>query len=707
LLLEEDAAGLREQVADTLYIVSMLEGLHEGRFTGFVQGLLWLTSGWLEEAGSEVGELPLARWVHAELPAISERYSRAFADVDPGLDEAMAAAYRVLRDIVSSREVEGDAPGLNVEASRTILADAVATLALQIPDMVYYFDTPVRSRIIDQIGTCIGLVADVDEAGQPTMSRAQFDGCIEGMLRLADGEIRNPELSGNVEGPFTDDALRRELGIPPWQRVNYGVGYLQERLANGCQAPADALPNPLEWSVLATTMAWLAEHAPGYFLNRENEARIARMRGIGERLVLDLARQAECRAASRDGDMISRVMRDYDQALRDLDQGIERAEQDFRATRLQPGADVSLAAGAAQRTAYRPEDLLIGPCDSGAFCDMTGELSATRALIGLFPDEYLVADQAGMGRIEICYRNMEWVQRRSELVRPDDENVANYYGRLGFDLLGRYVEGDRSADIFGFRFTSPDEYHYLFAQASEEILQDSCPVEWVGSRVVTPLREKRAGIVPDRLTYLASARNQPSRLLQNNWDRGAEWRDWFVTGLGVTPLDLPGAGSITTRLDQHLQSLYQVEQAEVYQRVFLPNARNADGEDVSLFDEMSRVSANKAVMHMLMMLFYPASLLDSDQIRTAMNGDAGLLDGRILRRFREQDTALATVRALARERLNDFREAWAAQPAEVLGQGSISPSVTYAVNRLNVLYRRLVTSSPGALQQPEAQPMAE
>jgi hypothetical protein len=188
-------------------------------------------------------------------------------------------------------------------------------------------------------------------------------------------------------------------------------------------------------------------------------------------------------------------------------------------------------------------------------------------------------------------------------------------------------------------------------------------------------------------------------LLQNNWDTGAEWRDWFVTGLGVTPLYLPGPGNITTRLDQHLQLLYQAEQAEVYQRVFLPNARNADGEDVSLFDEMSQVSMNKAVMRMLMMLFYPASLSDSDAIRMAMNGQAGLLDGRILRRFREEDTALTKVNALAHERLYAFRQAWAEQPGEVLRQGSIPPSVAYAMNRLNVLYRQLVMPGTETLQE--------
>ncbi len=126
------------------------------------------------------------------------------------------------------------------------------------------------------------------------------------------------------------------------------------------------------------------------------------------------------------------------------------------------------------------------------------------------------------------------------------------------------------SDIFGFRFTGSEEHHYLFAQASAEVLDDSCPVEWVGSRIVTPLREDRGGIVPNRLTYLAAARKLPSRLLQSNWDRGAEWRDWFVTGIGVEPLEVPPPAEILTRLNQHLQALYQAEQQEIYQRIMLP-----------------------------------------------------------------------------------------------------------------------------------------
>ena len=146
--------------------------------------------------------------------------------------------------------------------------------------------------------------------------------------------------------------------------------------------------------------------------------------------------------------------------------------------------------------------------------------------------------------------------------------------------------------------------------------------------------------------------------MQNNWDQGAEWRDWFVTGIGVAELDVSPGQDILVRLNQHLQTMYQEEQAEVYRRVLIPNARNSEGDDVSLFTEMSQVSINKAMLRLQLMLFYPQALLSSDAIRGAITGDAGLLDGRIFSRFREDNVALIAVNSIAAERLKTLREAW-------------------------------------------------
>ena len=160
---------------------------------------------------------------------------------------------------------------------------------------------------------------------------------------------------------------------------------------------------------------------------------------------------------------------------------------------------------------------------------MNDELKSTPALIGVFPGHYLGADQAGLGKIGICYDNISWVQRHSEPTRLDDPNVADYYGRLSFDLIGRYVEDGVVLNVLGSNFISPDEYHYLFAEASDEVLNDRCPEEWVGSKIMTKLNSDNIfRIVPDRLTYLASARSQPSQIITTNWSRGADWRAWVV-----------------------------------------------------------------------------------------------------------------------------------------------------------------------------------
>jgi len=683
---------------DILYLASLIDGLQDGRYIDFSIGLLSVTSRLLASTESTSVTLSLVEWLVSELPAISALHAVDFASVDPRLNTVMNISHSLLRDIALSEDTPVD-----VAAARILLADVVAQLALLIPDMAFYFDTPVRSKIIEEVNICISIAVNLDDDNIANMTRNQFDACMTTLLQLADSEIRLAELSGNINGPFTADTLRRELSVAPWQRINYGIGYLHDRYSTACQAPANSLPNPLEWAVLATTMAWFAETAPVYFQTPENEVRLAAMRTVGEQLVMSLAEQTGCLAESGAGinDPISRGMADYELALRALESGINSAEADFRDQHLRPESDARLDSDATQGTGYRPDNLVIEPCNKQAVCEMSGSLSTTRALIGLFPDEYLIAEQTGMGQIEICYRNMEWVKRRSELVRPDDENVANYFGHLGFDLVGRYIEKDQASEIFGFRFTSPQEQHYLFAQTSDEVLSDSCPVEWVGSRVVTPLREKRNGIVPNRLTYLAAARKLPSRLLQNNWDRGAEWRDWFVTGIGVTPLEVPPAADISTRLNQHLQSLYQAEQTEIYQRLLLPNIRNSQGDEISLFSETSDVSISKSLMRMQMMLFYPQSLTAKDDIRRSIIGDDGLLEGRTLHRLREQNIALTSVGDIARQRLDNLRNAWVKQPEAIRRQGSTSASLTHALTRINILYRQFFTAPPEPLQEIE------
>jgi hypothetical protein len=684
--------GERQEAAAFLRLATLVDGLHERRYFAFTNGLLSVVAELLDRFADEPGAPSrVGSWLANHLPGISANYSRAFAAVDPRLNSAVAAAFDVLQNML-----RGSPDRVPSGELRKQLADAAAQLALLIPDLAFYFELPVRDPIAGELDACTAMMARRDIDGSPAMTRVLYDDCQESLVALADQESRAPAIAGDPDGPFGTTQLQRELSVTAGQRINYGIGYLHERYSTGCEAPSRPLPNPLEWATLATLMAWFAEQSPLYFQTPENEARLLRMRAIGFDMLHTVAEQVDCFSGSGAtvNDPVSRSIVVYREALAALNTGLDRAVQGFRQRLLAPGADIALQLDATQPTAYRPVDLPIGPCDPENICEMTQNLSSTRALLGLFPDTYLVADQAGFGNIEICYQNMQWVERRSEAVRAGDTNVANYYGHLAFDLVGRHVRDGSSSEVFGFRFTSPGEHHYLFAAATDEVLEDSCPMEWIGSRIVTPLRESRGGIVPNRLTYLAAPRMLPSRLLSNNWDRGAEWRDWFITGIGVESLALEQPADISSEVTQFLQSLYRAEQAAVYDSMLRPESGRDDFEIESQFEEVMALSTAKAMIRTQIMLFYPQELTRSDEIRGAVAGQAGLPDESVLARSREAGVPVSSIVANAVQQLDRFEAEWRRQAEATLRGGSVASSLAHALMRLNALYQSYFAPPP-------------
>jgi len=628
---------------------------------------------------------PIARLLSELLPLLSNAYAGEFSEVDPRINASLATAFDAVQYL---QGLELD-PGRLV-ALRRNMGDAIAQLVLLIPDMSYYLDQPVRRRIADEVDACISIEAARSQPGAAAFSREQFDGCMNSLVEISAIQVNREELSGDSDGPFGTEQLSRELMMPPWQRINFSLGYLHDRFPTACELSPQPLPNPLEWSNLATMVTWLARQEPVYFQTPENEALVLQLRQQGLDLLKDMAQQVDCISGEGTGinDPIRRSLAHYRLALDQLVAGIREAELAFRANRLKPGADVVLHGDASQRTAYRSEDLVIGPCDPLRICEMAGQLEATRALIGLFPDPYLIADQTGLGTVEICYQNVQWVNRRDVPVRPDDPHVANYFGHLSFDLVGRFREGTATRNIFGSNFISPDEYHYLFAAATDEVRDDNCPTEWVGTKIVTTL-DARDGIriVPDRLTYLAGARKKPSEIIESNWSRGAEWRDWFVTGLGVTPYEYPADETFPEQVNQHLRKLYQSEQAMIYAALLRPQTRGSGAVAVeSLMDLQEELTARKALVRSYMNLFYSDSMIDSDEIRGSLEGHGSLLDAAILRRFRESNVAVSSINETGISRLELFQSNWNRQPESVRRSGSIASGVAHAVIRLNALY---------------------
>jgi hypothetical protein len=713
-----------------LVLAGALSGLYQGRYLPFVESLLWVATEMLvrehtrltlleeepvqapsrfppakivlerlpgeeEPLQEEPYSSPLPLALSELLPAVSNAFATEFSTVDPRINAGLATVFEVAQHFQAGQQ---DPDRLRILLSET--ADVVAQLVLLVPDMSYYFDQPVRQAVAEEIASCINRVstgAELDEAG--------FNTCMQNLAGSTGALISTAELAGDPDGPFGTEQLRRELMLNPWQRINFILGYLQDHYSITCEAFPEPLPNPLEWATLVSVIDWFARQSPQHFRTDENEQKILQLQAGGRALLSSLSQRLDCISGAGAGgvnDPLVRGLADYRDALNEMVGGLREAELAFRAERLKPGADIVLNGAPDQRTAWRPELLLIEPCEPRFVCEMTGQLAASPALIGKFPAQYLVADQSGLGAVEICYDNVQWVSRRSERVREDDPHVANYFGRLSFDLIGRFREGDEAVEVFGFNFISPDEYHYLFGANTGEVLDDFCPVEWVGSKIVTPLGNERiVRVVPDRLTYLASARTRPSELFANNWDRNQQWRDSIVAGQGARPHEYESDSAISERVERHLQGLYKAEQAVLYSALFTPAPRTWRRRAASLNDMLAVLDARKAVLSSYINVLYPQFMVDSDHVRASLEGHDALLDESVLRRFRQEGVATSSLHETGLARMEDLNAWWNQQPDTMRRTGNVASSMAHAMARLAELYHDFFVEPPA----PEVEPL--
>jgi len=721
--------------ADAAYLLSLadaVEGLYEGRYLAFTESVLWVSASLLASeipklvqkeplAGASLprpprivletlpGEAeplpdtqpyrsPLPELLSEWLPAVSSGLGKDFDAVDPRLNTGLASAFDVVQYL---RSGEGDPDQL--ASLRFGIADAVAQFVLLVPDMDFYFSQPVRRDISAEINICVSRAASRDEEGGLALGRDEFDECFRNLAGLALEAVSTFELSGDPDGPFGAEQLRRELLLPPWQRINYVLAYLLEEFTPGCEAPDEELANPLEWSGLVTVLTWFARQSPVYFDASEYGELVDLLRQQGRSLIAELGRQIEC-IARADGGVnppALRALSAYGESFNSLVSDLREAQLEFRSEHLQPGSDIMLSEGGEQPTSWRKENVLIGPCDARYICQMESKLEAAPELLALFPGHYRVAEQAGMGEMEICYDNVQWVSRRAEPVRENDPHVANYFGRFSFDLFGRFVERDGATNVFGFNFIGEKEHQYLFGAADENVLNDRCPADRVGQKIVTPIGKTQAiRVVPDRLTYLTAARTLPSDLMERNWNQNDNWQARFIAGQGVRRLEVQADPGFSERLDRHLAGLYSEQQAALYDEMLTPVGRSWRGAPDSLHQKLSRLTTLKALLRACVNLFHPLFLIDSDEIRGLLEGSGALLDESMVRRARQDGVPAQTLVADGIPRVQAMRIAWERRPEAVLRTGSVSTSLVHAVIRLEALYRDFF--APNAPVPPEA-----
>lgn len=561
------------------------------------------------------------------------------------------------------------------------LADSYARLALFAPDLAFYLDQPVRERVRRVIAIC-----NPDPLLIGPLPRDVFERCARNLEEVLASGLGSEELVGGAQGPFAAEFLRRELGLVSWQRAAYLDGHLNWQLEAQCQAPEWV--NVLEWSLLADHLVRWVSQRPVFFTG-------SGWRDTVDRLVAQMRAQAaahvewiDCvtgRGSSR-RDPVIRLLARHRAALGEVQGLLRQARVAFYEDNTRPGADIDLDGPADQVTAYRPQNLLIGPCPEANSCGARVELPVSRALLGMFPNAYLLADQIGMGELRLCYDRVRWVERSMEPARRQAIKVANYFGRLSFELVGTFRDGADDLTVFRHRLTDNEARHYLFAADDEALLDQDCPIDRVGSAVASNLPEGHPGLVPNRLTYFTSTPTTPEAELLSNWDQGAEWRDWFVTGRHIDRIQAANPAAMEVAVQAELADLVaRRERQLVSPLINPPRAGDAD----AVVAAMSRVADTAAQLRRVVELHYPRIIRQHAPVRAMLAGQAGLITRDRVRLLRDEGVAAGRMPALGLERAQRLRNAWLELPESLREQGQRAPEIDYSLERLSKLQREM------------------
>lgn len=577
-------------------------------------------------------------------------------------------------------ELLGDAAGYMASPERATqsavseLADAYARLALFAPDLAFYLDQPVREPVRRAVSSC-----NTDPLLVSPQPREVFERCARNIDRLLTEGLGSEELVGGGTGPFAAEFLRRELGLVSWQRAAYLDGHLAWTLDAQCRPPDWV--NALEWSLLADHLVRWVEQRPVFFTGSGRRELAERLTGRMRELGVEHVEWIDCLTGQgRERlDPVTRVLDRHRSALASVAELLQEARDAFYAEVTRPGADVNLDGPADQLTAYRPEGLTVGPCPDGNTCGARVELPASRALLGKFPNAFLLADQIGMGELALCYDQVRWVERSKRPLRDPAAGVAAYNGRLGFDLVGQFSGDDGERTVFRYRLTDNETRQYLFAADDEAILEQDCPMDRVGGSVASSLPDDHPGLVPNRLTYFASAPTVPEARLVANWNRGAEWRDWFVTGQRVTEIEAADPATIEVAVQAELAALAARRERQLTAPLINP-PRSGDSDP--LVQAMARVSDTAALLRRVLELHYPRIIRQYAPVRTLVAGESGLMSRDRVRLMRDEGVPAIRMPGLGRERLDRLRAVWLDLPVALREQGQRAPELDFSLERL-------------------------
>lgn len=519
------------------------------------------------------------------------------------------------------------------------LNNKVFSLITEIPNPSTYFAHPIRKEIQENLEVCLNLSVLQQPEPPVPINDNQFVSCLNDFITWGSNWSKGGELSGNLIKLDNLGSINRALDLPAPQITNHLA--MQAAGAVECQQQLTTRSNWVEWTLAAETIAWFGDRWPALMASQPVEELLNPMFDAGNQIYAN----PDC---VREADPINTQFLIVANKWERLKQEIISHVNQFKAERLRPNSDVDLFKSIDQTTKYIPENLEIGPCNSTPSCGAYVKLEPNTSTLDLFPNHLKLAEQFGLGQIEICYEDVHWVNRKTAPTHLDNNKIANFEGQLSFQLTGKY-QGD---PVFTKQFFSENSHIYLFGENNEDVLNTACPLPLVGTQINTSLDRGTFGLLPNRLTFLTASKIDINGVIKRNWTSWLNQLNNQETDFSY--FDEMNAVK-TTLNDAFLQQINDLQQ-EIYRKLIANNL--ARSNDSALSKATFDFITHRQLLDRMVAGLYPQLLAANPSLHAATKGQDKLVDMAYFRQSFQKQLNVADMLTKGDENFLKHTPAW-------------------------------------------------
>lgn len=483
----------------------------------------------------------------------------------------------------------------------------VFTLITAIEDPEGYFSHPLRDDIQENLEVCLNLsVQQIPEPPEP-IALNQFKGCLADFIEWGSVLAKSENLSGDLIQLDNPNSINRALDLPSIQIINNLS--MQAAAEVSCQQQLVPQVNLVEWLLAAETVAWFHNRWPGLMAAHLENKQLDQLIEAGLQLY-------QFPACVNEANPLLTQFNNLRGKWERLKQEIVVHVNEFRNTELRPNSDVDLFKSIEQKTNYIPENFVVSPCDPTQSCGALVTLEPSNELLNLFPNHLKLAEQFGLGHLEICYDQVQWENRKTTPTHLDNNKIANFEGQLSIQLNGRF----RNESVFTKTLLSEQRHIYLFGENNQQTLDTSCPLPIIGTQINTSLDRGTFGLLPNRLTFLAAQKVDINAVMRNNW---TDWQNQ----LNSEPNEFNfynEMNDVKVALnDAFLQRVNELQQ-QIYRKLITNNLSRTT--DSALSKAAFEYTTHRKLLSHMTLGLYPQLYASRSSLQAAISGNNRLVD---------------------------------------------------------------------------------